>query len=157
MALDLRAIMGALAGQIEAGLADRTVTVRGFRTFGVPLPAVLIELADADAVEYHRTMSPTRVGDIDVRVSMFVSAEGDDQLLLAMLSSGTTSAGSTVDARNSVVDAIEADPTLGGVVASAIVTSGRSLSGVVTFGDPAGTASLAWGAELDVTIYCNRS
>lgn len=117
MALDLQAIHEAVADQIRENVA-RGLNVFPFMPDNPPYPFLAVVPSDP-YVAYHETFASASTGAVcDVRVDLLIASSAatiDAQIFIAdLLSAGT---GKT----SSVVDAIEADRTLGGVVATCLI------------------------------------
>lgn len=120
MALDLGAIRTALQDQVNIALAasDRPANVYAYAPNSPELPAVIIRprLGTGEYVQYHQSFANSIRGDnalagieleIEVRVGGWdIDAE---MAMDAYLSTGVAA---------SIIDAVEADPTLGGVIES---------------------------------------
>lgn len=124
--LDLRAVMTALANQIDNN-TSRAIACYDLVPPTTPqFPCVIVRTGDP-FVGYHRTFGTDIL--CDVQIELLVMHQGTSDLdsqigVLDMLSAGT---GKT----NSIIDAVSADRTLGGVVANTIVTEASGLSKVV--------------------------
>lgn len=150
MALNLTAIREALAEQIDAN------TGRDLHAYPYPPgspgepPAVVIrEGGDDEYVQYYVDQgSQTDVTFVlDLIAPCRVSLEDGERVLDELRSAAA-------GLPNSVFDAIEADPTLGGVVEGCRVVSAGSAVGIgaVTDGRPEGVS-----APLQVTVWVARS
>jgi len=141
--LDLRAVMTALANQIDINTA-RSLACYDLQPATTPqFPCVIVRPAD-QFVGYHETFGEVLT---DVQLELVVMASGTSDLdsqiaVLDLMSAGT---GMT----SSVIDAIEADRTLGGAVLNTIVRTGSGLSRVTADdGSAAVMAVLAVGIRI---------
>lgn len=140
MALDLVAIHEALAGQIDAAVIDAHIYAH---VPGAPLFPFIAIAGDVEYVNYWGTFSDG--GNKPVRLTVVVGvAKGPgpeaQRTLDEFLSSGAGYEST------SIVDAIHADKTLGGVIDDCVV---RGASGP-RLADFSGTE--AWVSELSVEI-----
>ncbi len=120
MAVDIGAIREALVGQVALGI-DRQVNRYAYQPNAPQLPAVICVPGD-EYVAYHESFAPNAAVSIQFDL-LLLAAPGPDvdgQILLDQLLSAGTGQG------NSVIDAIEADRTLGGTVHDAIVRTASS-------------------------------
>jgi len=148
MALNLTVIREALAAQITAG-TGREVRGYPYPTGSInELPCVVVR-CDDDYVNYHATQGEAAdVGlVIDVMAACRASIEDGLRVLDELLSSA---AGQPT----SVIDAIEADDSLGGAVERVVVgTAGQQTGfGTVEDGRPIGVI-----ASVPVEVWVNRS
>ena len=143
--LNLRAVMTALVNQIDINTA-RSLACYDLQPATTPqFPCVIVRPAD-QFVGYHETFGEVLT---DVQLELVVMASGTSDLdsqiaVLDLMSAGT---GMT----SSVIDAIEADRTLGGAVLNTIVRTGSGLSRVT-----ADDGSVAVMAVLAVGIRIRR-
>jgi hypothetical protein len=112
MALDLEAIHTAVADQIRNNVA-REINVFPLRPENPPFPYLAVVPGDP-YVSYHETFASSTVGalcDVQLELLIVQNARSIDaqMFILELLSAGTGE-------NSSVVDAIETDRTLGGVV-----------------------------------------
>jgi hypothetical protein len=135
---------------IRDGLADAIRTLPGVTVYKTPPtsvnpPAVVIHSGEP-LVEYH-TANARGLATVRLNVSVLVSRADDTRAVQALdgyLSSGTGS-------DRSLIDAIEADRTLGGAVDSLAV---ESASG--PFANTDGGSNLA-ASTLELAIYARRT
>lgn len=134
MALDVEAIHEALANQIAAGIArgngaSQSITVRPYPFSDADLPRIEIHPGNPWLV-YFGTFGAAGISDVNVTVVVELeTANGATWLGQAsdLLNAGT---GET----NSIVDAIVADVTLGGVVQTCVVGDPEWPGDDTTFG-----------------------
>lgn len=148
MALDIKAITTALANQIDTN-TSRALACYELQPPTVPQFPCAIVRTGSPLVSYHETMG-AGVGVLcQLALEVVVMATGvtdiDSQtVVMDLLSSGT---GKT----NSIIDAIEADRTLGGVVADCFVEQASGLTKAVS-----DTGTEAVVSTLTVTIRTRR-
>ena len=148
MALDIKAITTALANQIDAN-TSRALACYELQPPTEPQFPCAIVRASEPLVTYHETMG-AGVGvlcQLNLEVVVIASGASDidsQVVVMDLLSSGT---GKT----NSIIDAIETDRTLGGVVADAFVVQASGLSKV---SNDTGTEAVM--STLTVTIRARR-
>lgn len=116
MALDLQAIREALKAQLDEELA-RDINVYAYRPAN-PVPPYVAVISGDPYISYYETFASSAVGSLcDVQLELIIGQTADaisaQVFIDDLLSAG---AGQT----SSVIDALEADPTLGGVVATCI-------------------------------------
>lgn len=121
MALDVEAIHQALANQIAAGIArgngaNQDITVRPYPFSAAELPRIEIH-PGSPWVVYFGTFGSAGISDVNVIVVVELETANAETWLGQ--ASGLVSAGT--GETNSIVDAILADPTLGGVVQTCMV------------------------------------
>lgn len=141
MALDIAAI--------RDGVATRLATVSGLRVHDtipddITPPAAVVQVA---SVKYQEAFAGG-LAEVRLRVTLVASKSSDrsgQNKLDAYLSSGTGQS-------SSIVDAIEADPTLDGSVDSAAISDDDIDYGVATFG-----STDYWKADLYVVALRDRS
>lgn len=122
MALDLMVIHTAAVGQIQANL-ELEINAYPVRVGAPAWPFVTIEGDPQEYISYYETFESTVVGALcavkaDIVIAQAGRSEDAQAFLLDLLSAGT---GKT----SSVVDAINDDVTLGGVVDTCICRFGR--------------------------------
>lgn len=109
-------IMSALAAQIDAGIED-DYNVYWFPLQNPPLPAITIWPGADTFVDYYTTMGPDGLADMMLRVRADVGAIDSENVALQMTRLHATGR----NARSSIMEAVNRDPTLGGVVEHAKV------------------------------------
>lgn len=115
--------MTATVSQVKTGLATRLSTITGLRAFNYQ-PDQLnppIAFANLDSINYHRTMGPLALTEMQFTVSVIV-ARATERPAEHALDAYTSATGTS-----SVKAAIEADRTLGGVVDDLIVESATGI------------------------------
>jgi hypothetical protein len=146
--MDLAVIRDALAVVIRDGIA-RTVNVHArWPDSPLVLPAVVV-IPAGEYVAYHEAFDR---GLAAVAVEVHIYATGTvtgQQVIDDLLSAGL---GKT----SSVIDAIEANRSLGGVISDCIVRSARDVGRVDLSADGVGQ-SLSWTATVPIDIYLPRS
>jgi hypothetical protein len=146
MALDLTEIRTALATQIVDGVAD------GLNGYPYPkaapaLPAVEIH-AGEPYVNYHVTFGEAAHMDVQLEIQLLIPRgdhETSQQIVDRLLSTGG-------GATSSVIDAVEADKTLGGTVQSAHIQFAEKPEAV----DLGGQVP-AWRVRMPVLILMRRT
>ena len=134
--------MTATITQVKQGLADRLATINGLRAYAYQPDQLNAPMAFSlvDSINYHRTFNTPTV-EMTFTVTVIVCK------------ANSRSAQSQVDpyvsptGNLSVREAIEADPTLGGVVDSLIVTTAGAMQ--IVSGDDADYLSV----DFKVTVY----
>lgn len=148
MALDIKAITSALADQIDAN-TSRSLACYSLQPPTVPqFPCAIVRTGEP-LVAYHETFGPGVGVLVQISLEVLLMAQGatdiDSQIVIFdLLSSGT---GKT----SSVIDAIEADRTLGGLVADCFVERASGLARVASE-----TGADAISSTLTVTIRARR-
>jgi hypothetical protein len=110
MSINLRLIREAAAAQIAAGIGRRT-TGYAYDNTTITLPAVIIR-PGAPYVTYHETFGDRCLVGIELEIEVVTSSADDVSAAIAMddlLSPGLAN-------NSSILEAVEADPTLGGTV-----------------------------------------
>lgn len=113
MALNLEAIHRALAAQIRAGIA-RDTNVYPFPVEDPQYPCVSIY---PDSIDYFTSFGPNGTADLNLRLKLEVSADSAESAAIKVcdyLSVGTGNG-------SSIIDAVHADRTLGGIVDDCVV------------------------------------
>jgi hypothetical protein len=150
MALDLVAIRRAVADQIQRSVG-RTVNVYGgYVPDTLNLPAVVV-YPDTEYVNYEETFGSSGLAEVQLRLRVFIPpGPGVDgqQVLDEFLSAG---AGHP----NSLLDAVNAGRTFGGVVANSVVNGCRSL-GRIFLAVPDGQTPVDAG-EILLTLRTHRT
>jgi hypothetical protein len=113
--LILADIHNALADQIRAGI-DRQTNVSAFPDGSTIFPSVTIHTA-ADYISYWGTFGPN--GDADVQLRIVIEVDAGDLTSICLKIADYLSVGTGNE--SSVVDAVMADQTLGGVVGDCVV------------------------------------
>lgn len=142
MALDLERVRRAVAETIKAGV-DRAVNVYAYMPDAPAFPCAVVAPGDP-YVTYHETFGDRALAQLSFSIHIGATSRAEDSLILIddMLSSG---AGKL----SSVIDALEADPTLGAAVHSCTVMSATILH-------PGQPNAQVFAATLAVTIYESR-
>ena len=146
MALDLVALRQAFATTIRAGI-NRDVNVYEYEPAVPIVPAVIIRPSTLeDSVEYINTMrAPAYRVHLEIWMLTDTGASSDGQQLLdQLMSSGTAQ-------MNSVRDALDADNTLGGVIASGNLTI-ESARHRGMFRWPAESQTMFWVGVIPATV-----
>lgn len=144
--LDLRTVMTALANQIDSGTA-RSLACYDLQPPTTPqFPCVIVRPAD-QFVSYHESFGASVLSDVQLEVAVMASGTSDNDSQIAVLDLLSAGTGKT----SSVIDAIEADRTLGGAVENTIVRTASGLSRVIA---EDGTAAVM--AVLSVGIRIRR-
>ena len=143
--IDPEAFANALKTTIEATIDGDRLNVYAMPEADPQLPAVII-YADDQFIAYRRTFGARGVAEIrfraEVRVAVGEDSLGATSLIYAIAGTGTDM---------SLFDAIGADATLGGTVATCIA---EGFSGIAERGDP---ARPYLSATLGITINEPRS
>lgn len=115
--------MTATISQVKAGLNTRLATITGLRTFTEQPAQVNAPVAypNLDTINYHRTMRTSMV-EMAFTITVVVS-RADERTGIASVDAYTSPSGS-----KSVVQALEAERTLGGIVNDLQV---ESASGII--------------------------
>ena len=114
MSLDLTVIKTALAKQITDHVAQgRPITVRPFRTLATSFPCITMEVVD---ITFFVSMGPNGLGVVDLALTIHLNSSSVDSDELAMSDFLSVGSGNL----SSIADAINSDPTLGGIVESCV-------------------------------------
>jgi len=117
MSVNLQAIREALAAQVRANVA-KNINVYAYDVGAGTFPAILVQ-ATNPYVTYHESFGDRALAGIELVLEIVtVSADGASAYLMmdALLSPGLANSAS-------VLEAVEIDPTLGGVVANCWASS----------------------------------
>lgn len=148
MALDLTVIRNALATVIRGGVA-RTVNVHAmWPDSAIILPAVIV-IPAAEYVAYHEAFA-RGLATVALEIRLYATGTVAGQLVIDDM----LSAGAGKD--SSVIDAIEANRSLGGIVSDCIVRSAREVGRVDLSADGVGQ-SLSWTATIPLDVFDPRS
>jgi hypothetical protein len=143
--LNLLSITTALANQIDTN-TTRSLACYDLQPTTTPqFPCAIVRPAD-QFVSYHETFGEV-LTDVQLEVVVMASGTSDRDSQIAVLDLMSAGTGIT----SSVIDAIEADRTLGGAVLNTIVRTGSGLSRVI-----AEDGSAAVMAVLGVGIRIRR-
>lgn len=118
--LDIEAIYVALADQLRAGIADAGGFTIKAHPSTAPVPAIEVWPDEGD-VSYFETSGSEGLADVNILIRAFLSGanpESEWRTMARLRSSGTGH-------NSSVIDAVMADRTLGGVVADAFIAGSR--------------------------------
>ncbi len=113
--LILADIHNALADQIRAGI-DRQTNVSAFPDGSTIYPSVTVH-SDPEYISYWGTFGPN--GDADIKLRLVLEVDAGDMTSICLKMADYLSAGTGNE--SSVVDAVMADRTLGGVVGDCVV------------------------------------
>jgi S-formylglutathione hydrolase FrmB len=144
--LNLRAVMTALANQIDAN-TSRALACYDLQPATLPqFPCAIVRPAD-QFVAYHESFGAAPLVDVQLEVVVMAQGTSDIDSQIAVLDMLSAGAGMS----NSIIDAISADRTLGGAVENTIV---RTASGLSRAGADDGSAAVM--AVLAVGIKLRR-
>lgn len=121
MAVNLLNIVTALANQIDSGTSRALACYHLVPPSTPQFPCAIVRTGDP-VISYHETFGASPLADVQLEVLLMASGTSDLDSQIAVLELLST------DTANSVAAAIEADKTLGGVVANCIVRTGSGLS-----------------------------